>query len=242
MQLAPCLPEGAVCLSIAKGLDASARTPAQIFEHVLGANHHWGLVCGPMIARELAAGKAGFGVLAAPTATARAAVDLFAGTQLGLVADDDVHGSAWAVVLKNVYVPLVGAADALRLGDNMRGFLFTEAVAELEQIVTAMGGRPASARGLAGLGDLVTSATSESSHHRTIGGEIVSGRSDSVADSGDYIRSEGVHTARALREHALIHPGHYPLFDLACGFLEGALSLNDALGDYIRCRFSVGHA
>ncbi|TVS09678.1 MAG: hypothetical protein EA419_12365, partial [Wenzhouxiangella sp.] len=194
-RLAGVMDEHTVCLSIAKGVDERGRTPAEIFAETLGQERHWGMIYGPMIARDLSAGKAGFGVLAGNGAHARAMVDVFADTPLYLDGDDDLVGAAWSVVLKNVYVPLLGAADALDLGDNVRGFFIFEAVHELEAIVIDRGGRPATARGPAGMGDLITSATSRSSHHRTIGAELAFGRSDKIASGGEYIRSEGVHTA-----------------------------------------------
>lgn len=235
------LSEGAVCLSIAKGLDAQAHTPAQVFERAFGERIHWGMICGPMIARDLTRDRRGFAVLAARSRRARRAASLFAGTGLYLDTADDVHGASWGVILKNVFVPLIGAADALDLGDNLRGFLVAEATAELAAIIGTRGGRPETAYGPAGLGDLVTTATSESSHHRGIGADLASGRTDKVAGEGEYIRSEGVHTIRRVREHQLLSGGDYPLFDLAGDFLTGEVELDEALDRYLARRFP-GHA
>lgn len=236
-RLAPVMAKHTVCLSIAKGVDEKGRTPAEIFTQALGPDRHWGMIYGPMIARDLSAGKAGFGVLAGNSERARAMVRLFADTPLYLDSDDDLIGAAWSVVLKNVYVPLLGAADALELGDNLRGFLIFEAVHELESIMSDRGGCPETARGPAGMGDLITSATSRSSHHRTIGAELAFGRSDKIAAGGEYIRSEGVHTARRVREFELVQGGRYPLFDLACDFLTGPKDLEDALRGYFNQRY-----
>lgn len=237
-RLQPVMAERSVCLSIAKGVDEKGRTPVEIFTQTLGPDRHWGLIYGPMIARDLRAGKAGFGVLAGNSERARSMVEVFADTPLYLDTGDDLIGAAWSVVLKNVYVPLLGTADALELGDNLRGFFIFEAVHELEAITTDRGGRPATARGPAGMGDLITSATSQSSHHRTIGAELAFGRSDKISAGGEYIRSEGVHTARRVREHELVQRGRYPLFDLACDFLTGPMDLKTALNDYFKHRFS----
>jgi glycerol-3-phosphate dehydrogenase (NAD(P)+) len=226
-----------VCLSIAKGVDERARTPAEIFADTLGPERHWGLIYGPMIARDLSEGRTGFAVLAGNSQHARAAAALFSETPLYLDTDDDLTGAAWSVVLKNVYVPLLGAADALDLGDNLRGFVVYEAVHELESIMTDLGGRADTARGPAGMGDLITSATSRSSHHRAIGADLAAGKSDKIAGGGEYIRSEGVHTARRVREHDTVRRGRYPLFDLACDFLTGPLDLEAALRDYLQRRF-----
>ncbi len=236
-RIIPHIASSTVCLSIAKGVDEHARTPAEIFADTLGSERHWGLIYGPMIARDLSEGRTGFAVLAGNSQHARKAAGLFAETRLFLDTDDDLTGAAWSVVLKNVYVPLLGAIDALEMGDNIRGFVIYEAVHELESVMTELGGRPDTARGPAGMGDLITSATSRSSHHRTIGADLAAGKSDKIAAGGQYIRSEGVHTARRVREHDTVPRGHYPLFDLACDFLTGPLDLEAALNDYLQHRF-----
>jgi glycerol-3-phosphate dehydrogenase (NAD(P)+) len=237
-RLAACLDRRTVCLSIAKGVDEQARTPAEIFAETLGPDRHWGMIYGPMIARDLSEGRPGFAVLAGNSEAARAAAGLFADTRLYLDVTDDLTGAAWSVVLKNVFVPLLGATDALELGDNIRGFLIYEAVRELETIMIDLGGRRETARGLAGMGDLITSATSKSSHHRTIGAELVAGRSDKIAAGGEYIRSEGVHTARRVRERGTVARGSYPLFELACDFVTGPLDLERVLYAYLENRFA----
>lgn len=231
------LDEDAVCLSIAKGLDSEGKPPAAVFEEVFAARLAWGMICGPMIASELSAGRSGFAVLAASSARARQAAALFAGTGLYLDTRADVIGAGWAVILKNVFVPLIGAADALELGDNMRGFLVAEAVSELSGIVEAMGGDRATVHGTAGLGDLVTTATSASSHHRRIGADLASGRTDQVVADDEFIRSEGVHTVERIREFDLIPGGRYPLFDLAADFLCGDPVFDEALARYLEDRF-----
>lgn len=238
-RLATCLEADAVCLSIAKGLDARGRTPAQIFDHHFQARIGWALVYGPMLARELQAGRSGFAMVAGarPEVCERIRA-LFAGTPLRLQCLDDVHGAAWAAILKNVYVPLVGAADGLGLGDNLRGFLVAEAVQELARIIEHMGGRRETAYTFAGLGDLVTSATGASSHHRRVGAELAAGRADALAASGVNIRTEGVHTAAKVREHGVFAWEQFELFALVCGFLDAPALFEQRLSEYLGRRFS----
>ncbi|QKK02638.1 MAG: hypothetical protein HND55_08275 [Pseudomonadota bacterium] len=236
-RLAGQLPEDAVCLSIAKGLDADGRTPAQVFEGVFDDRLAWGMICGPMIARDLQSGRAGFAALASGSERGRKAAGLFARTRLYLDPIEDVHGAAWSVILKNVFVPMVGAADSLEMGDNMRGFLLAEALAELARIVEDRGGRRATAYGPAGLGDLATTATSESSHHRGLGARLAGGEHDRLDEEGEYIRSEGLHAVQRVREFRLLPRGRYPLFDLATDFLDGAVTLREGLDRYLGDRF-----
>lgn len=232
-RLAPCLAPEACCLSIAKGLDQRGRTAAQIFGDRLGTRIGWALLHGPMLARELQAGRRGFAVAASDRAeVADRVAGLFADTPLHVRPHDDAPGAAWAAVLKNVYVPLVGAAEALELGDNVRGFLLAEAVRELATIVEHLGGRRDTAYTVAGLGDLVASATSVSSHHRRIGAELVAGRRDELAAFGANIRSEGVHTAAMVRAHAVFDWRRFALFALVCAFLDEPAGLERNLAAY----------
>jgi len=237
-RLATCVADNVVCLSIAKGLDARGRTPAQVFERNFGTRIGWALLYGPMLARELQAGRPGFAMVAsARPSVGELILALFAGTQLRLERIDDVHGVAWAAILKNVYVPLIGAADGLGLGDNLRGFLIAEATHELGSIAELMGGRRETAYTLAGLGDLVTSATSISSHHRHIGAELALGRTSELAASGVNIRSEGVHTTTIVRDRAVFDWERFPLFALVCSFLHEPAQLEQQLANYLAHRF-----
>ena len=160
-----------VCISIAKGLDEAGQTAAQIFARVFGAaDIDYALLYGPMISEELRAGRYGFAQLACSARSAQPRVqDLFADSSLLLAPCDDIAGISWSVILKNVYAIIFGIADGLGMGDNMRGFLMATSLSELNAIVRYMGGAAETAYELAGLGDLMTTATSLDSHHHELG-------------------------------------------------------------------------
>ena len=209
-----------VCLSIAKGLDDAGRPACRILESELRIGQPIGVIYGPMIARELQQGRAGYAMLGTrDEKTWRRAVDLFAGTPLRLEHSRDIVGVSWAVILKNIYVPLIGAADALELGDNVRGFLVCALLRELDAVCTELGAEPGSAYTVAGLGDLVTSATSESSHHRTIGADLAAGRIDRIKREGGNIRTEGVHTLAMMERHGIVDVERWPLMALVRAML-----------------------
>ena len=208
-EIAPLLKDSCICLSIAKGLDASGKTAAQIFAEVFGrANRAYGVLYGPMIAEELSAGRYGFAQLACASVQSYLAVQqLFITSRCLLTTSHDITGISWAVILKNVYAMVFGMADELRLGDNTRGFLLVFALHELDAIVRHLGGEATTAYGLAGLGDLVTTATSEDSHHHALGRQLARGeRSD--------IQGEGVNTLQMVAEHDIFPWREYPLFSL----------------------------
>lgn len=238
-RLASCLDGDALCLSIAKGLDQHGRTPAEIFDRHFGTRIGWALLYGPMLARELQAGLPGFAMVATTRSpVGEQLIALFQGTPLHLDLLDDPHGAAWAAILKNVYVPLIGAADALALGDNLRGCLITDMLRELADIIETMGGRAGTAYTLAGLGDLVASATGASSHHRRIGADLAVGRTDCLAASGANIRTEGVHTLAMVRAHRPFASDRFALFQLVCQFLDDPSQLRFRLDEYLDRRFA----
>jgi len=226
-QLADCLPRQAICISIAKGLDEQGR-PAEAILRELLPDHPHALMYGPMISEEIRAGRPGFAQLGTRRrADYDAVAALFYGSHLGLQPSGDIAGISWAVILKNVYAILFGVADELGLGDNMRGHLMVTALHELSHIVVQMGGEADTPFGLAGLGDLTTTATSESSHHHSLGRCLAS-------DYCETINGEGVHTLAMVSRHGLIEMADYPLFSLAHDILQNPGRTSVLMRDYLQ--------
>jgi len=214
--LLPALPGHCISLSIAKGLDAQGRPAAGIFRDAYAGRRDYGVLYGPMISEEIRAGRPAFcqAGLSRPGAYAAVAA-LFAATDLTLEYSADLAGISWAAVLKNVYALLFGAADELGLGDNARGRLTVCALAEMATLITRSGGHGATARQLAGLGDLVTTATSAGSHHHELGRRLARG------ERGEQLGGEGIHTLAMQRSHSLLDTTDCPLFGLAQQLLDG---------------------
>lgn len=207
-RIAPRLAASTRCLSIAKGVDDQGRCAWQIFHDVLPAKTHCGVLYGPMISEEIRAGKPAFADVGTTGAEDFQFLrELFAGSGLYLRPSDDPLGLSWCAILKNVYAILFGIADALALGDNLRGYLAVAAVDEIAAICERLGGRPETAVRLAGLGDLITTATSAGSHHHALGGLLVEG-------VRERIQGEGIHTLATVRSRGLFDYTSYPLFSL----------------------------
>jgi glycerol-3-phosphate dehydrogenase (NAD(P)+) len=211
-ELLPSLRPDCICLSVAKGLDDTGRPVAQIFQEVLGARIGYGLLHGPMIAEEIQAGGFAFAQLASRgDGVAGRVAALFTGTRLKLVPVPDMPGTNWAVVLKNVYALAFGMADELGFGDNVRGWLTVTALREMDSIVQRLGGARGTAQGLAGLGDLVTTATSEHSHHRELGRRLARGN---VPGPAGGLTGEAIHTLAVIERDRLLDSTGLPLFGL----------------------------
>ena len=207
-RLGPHLQAHAICLSISKGLDDLGRTPARISEQTLHANQRYCLLYGPMISEEIRADRFAFAELGcSEDAIFDDIKSLFQGSALGIRKSDDITGISWSVILKNVYAIAFGAADELGLGDNVRGFLTVCALEELSSMMLAMGGKAATPMRLAGLGDLITTATSKGSHHHELGIRLARGETKDIS-------GEGIHTLEMVEKYGLFDIASYPLFSL----------------------------
>ncbi len=205
--IAPHLRGATLCLTIAKGLDEHARLPATVLAETVGSARI-AVLYGPMISEEIRAGKPAFAECgASQPATYDRIAALYHGTALRLEPARDITGLSWSAILKNVYAMAFGMADELNLGDNTRGFLAVTALHELSAIVLHLGGESATPYRLAGLGDLITTATSAGSHHHELGRLIVRG-------AHDRLSGEGVHSVGVLRSAGRFSAASFPLFQL----------------------------
>ena len=227
--LRPLAAHSAVYLSFAKGLDDSGCTAADILEAKFGTRVLWGVLGGPMIAAELCAGRRGYAEFGTRHATAqRATQRLFRGTPLHLLGAAGVpQAVSWCGVLKNIYTPLFGLADGLGWGDNVRGRLASAALDEISGLLARFGGVRRAAAGAAGLADLITTATSKSSHHYALGRRVA--RGDYSAPHG-----EGPHAVRVLHGlHRLPGARSFPLLAVAAVLARRPAAARIRLGAWL---------
>ena len=231
-QIAPHLKKSCLCLSIAKGLDESGQTAAQIFAEVLVSSQPYALLYGPMISEEIRAGHEAFAQLGCVDMDSYNKIcTLFNDSNLYIEHTSDISGISWSVILKNVYALVFGMADELQLGDNMRGYLAVTALRELDQIVCKMGGQAGSPYHLAGLGDLITTATSEDSHHHELGRML-------AREETKGIKGEGIHTLEMVRQHNLFNTADYPLFQLIDDIVNQPHNVHKKINEYLKKVYS----
>ena len=225
-RLAPHLPPTGLCLTVAKGLAPDGRTPAELLTATFGRERTV-VLYGPMIAEEICAGRPAFGECGSTDAAAAArAAALFAGSALRLQTARDVVGLSWSAMLKNVYAIAFGMADELTLGDNVRGMLAAGALQELAALTRHFGGEPDTPYRWAGLGDLITTATSAGSHHHELGRLMVRGEPG--------LAGEGVNTLNALHARPRFAVERFPLFGLIAAGLREPASSTARLQAYLR--------
>jgi glycerol-3-phosphate dehydrogenase (NAD(P)+) len=193
-------------VSLAKGVEqGTLRRMTEVVDEVLTAHssEQVGVLTGPNLAREIAAGQPAASVVAMRDPAAAAALQqLFMAATFRVYTNRDVVGCEIAGALKNVMAIAAGIADGLGYGDNTKAALLTRGLAELTRLGVALGGEPLTFSGLAGMGDLVATCTSTQSRNRTVGVELGKGRSldDIVAEM--KMVAEGVKSTAAVLELA----------------------------------------
>ena len=158
---------------------------------------------GPTFAKEVAAGEPAAVVIASRDAALAADVQsAFSSPTFRLYTSEDVAGVEIAAALKNVIAIGAGICKGLGLGSNSVAALVTRGLAELTRLAVALGGKSRTLAGLAGLGDLVLTATGDLSRNRFVGLQLGAGKSLPEILAAMTQVAEGVHTCRAARDLA----------------------------------------
>lgn len=183
-------------ISLTKGLEPGTRMRMTEVVQELLPGHPVGVLTGPNLAREIIKGQAAAGVIAMEDdIIVRELQRLFHSGLFRVYTNTDLTGCELGGVLKNVIAIAVGMGDGQGAGDNTRSALITRGLAEIIRLGVAMGGRPETFSGLAGMGDLIATCTSAQSRNHHVGYELGKGRSlDEIIEEMVMV-AEGVKSA-----------------------------------------------
>jgi glycerol-3-phosphate dehydrogenase (NAD(P)+) len=190
-------------VSLVKGLEQGTNyRMSQIVDEVL-PGHPAGILAGPNIAREVADGYAAAAVLAMPDQHLAARLaELFRTRRFRTYTTDDVVGVEMAGALKNVYAIAVGMGYSIGIGENTRAMVMARAIREMSKMGEAAGGHRDTFAGLAGIGDLIVTCTSQRSRNRNVGEQLGAGKPiDEIIASMNQV-AEGVKAASVIMEFA----------------------------------------
>ncbi|MGH7531840.1 MAG: NAD(P)H-dependent glycerol-3-phosphate dehydrogenase, partial [Gemmatimonadales bacterium] len=123
----------------------------------------------------------------------------------------DVIGVQLGGALKNVIAIAAGMLEGLGLGYNTRAALITRGLAEIARLGHAMGADPLTFAGLAGLGDLVLTATGALSRNRALGVAVAGGQTLDAWRAQHRTVAEGAETARTAVALAERHGVDLPI-------------------------------
>jgi glycerol-3-phosphate dehydrogenase (NAD(P)+) len=225
-EAAPFVPREALLLSLAKGLEqGSLKRMTEVAADVLPAHDDGriGVLTGPNIASEVAAGMPTASVVAMGDGDAAAAVQrMFMTDTFRVYTNPDVVGCEIAGVVKNVVALAAGIAQGLGVGDNARAALITRGLAELTRFGLALGGNPLSFLGLAGIGDIVVTCTSPRSRNRHVGEALGKGRPLADVIGEMTMVAEGVRSTAAVLQRAAAAGVEMPIAEQVQAVLDGA--------------------
>lgn len=184
---------------LSKGLEAgTALLPHQVVSQTR-PERLAGVLSGPSFAQEVAQGLPVALVVASPhESVGVCAVAALHHGAMRLYRSSDWIGVEVAAAVKNIMAIATGVADGLGLGLNARAALLTRGLAEMARYGIALGARPDTFLGLAGMGDLVLTCTGDLSRNRQVGLQLAAGKSlPAVLDSLGHV-AEGVACCQAV--------------------------------------------
>ena len=111
---------------------------------------------------------------------------------------DEPTGVEVAGAVKNVLAIACGIVLGRGLGENARAALITRGLAEVTRLALAKGGRAETPMGLAGIGDLILTATSLKSRNTSLGFDLGQGKPLAAILASRRSIAEGVTTAAAV--------------------------------------------
>lgn len=162
-----------------------------------------GVLSGPNLAKEIAAGHLTGTVIASSHEDVRSGVkELLKSETFRVYTNDDMFGVELGGSLKNIYAIIAGIAAALGMGFNTNSMLVTRSLTEMARFGRELGADPMTFLGLAGVGDLVVTCSTPLSRNYRLGFALGSGKSldTATAEIGQVV--EGLNTVKHVIEKA----------------------------------------
>lgn len=214
-ELKAALPPDVAVLVLTKGIEpGSGLLMSEVASDELGGPGRVAALSGPNHAEEVCQRLPCAAVIASSTIElayqlrARVATPAFR-----VYVSDDVRGVEVCGAVKNVIAIACGMCASLGYGDNTLALIMTRGLAEIGRMVRACGGKPLTCMGLAGMGDLVATCTSEHSRNRRFGEALASGATLESFERETHMVVEGAHAVVSVRELAEVYGVEVPISD-----------------------------
>jgi len=231
----PHLDPAAIFVSATKGIEAGTlMRMSEVLADVVRARFEpkVAVLSGPTFAREIAKGEpAAVVIVSTDPAIAARIQQAFSGPTFRLYANADPIGVELGGALKNVIAIAAGVVEGLGLGRNTMAALITRGLAEITRLAVAMGGRPNTLAGLAGLGDLVLTCTGDLSRNRRVGIELAHGKALAEITASTPMIAEGVETCGSALALGVRFSVDLPIIQQMYEVLHHAKPPRDALRD-----------
>jgi glycerol-3-phosphate dehydrogenase (NAD(P)+) len=199
----PFLRDDAIIVSTAKGIEPVGFTlMSQILEQEL-PNHAIGVLSGPNFAKEIVRQQQTGSVIASSDERVIKCVQqTLCSASFRVYSNHDRYGVELGGALKNIYAIICGMAAALGAGQNTQAMLLTRSLAEMGRFAHLMGANPMTFLGLAGVGDLILTCTSDLSRNYRVGFALGQGKQLEEVVAGLGQVAEGVNTLKQVKQKA----------------------------------------
>ncbi|GAA4341341.1 NAD(P)H-dependent glycerol-3-phosphate dehydrogenase [Mucilaginibacter gynuensis] len=132
---------------------------------------------------------------------------------------DDIYGTEYAAVLKNIYAIASGICHGVGYGDNFQSVLISNAIRELKRFVDAVHPIDRDIKESAYLGDLLVTAYSQFSRNRTFGNMVGKGYTVKSAQLEMNMIAEGYYAVKCLHEINKHYMVNIPICEAVYGIL-----------------------
>ncbi|HBA93793.1 MAG TPA: glycerol-3-phosphate dehydrogenase [Ruminococcaceae bacterium] len=223
--------EGQIIVDAAKGLENDTLfTMSQVIKDAVGKDVTVVALSGPTHAEEVAIGLPTTVVAACHNLTAAETVqNIFMNTCMRVYTNEDILGVELCGALKNIIALACGASSGLGFGDNAKAAIITRGIAEMSRLGSAMGCDKTTFSGLAGIGDLIVTATSRHSRNNRAGYLIGAGDTaeDAVKKVGMVV--EGINAIAPALKLAEKYGVDMPIITAVHKTIVGELTANEAV-------------
>ncbi len=173
-----------------------------------------GVITGPCHAEEVALEKLSYLTVASQSAEyAQLVADRIRCRYIRATVSDDIYGTEYAAVLKNVFAIASGICHGLGYGDNFQAVLISNAIQEISRFVDAVHPIDRDIKSTAYLGDLLVTAYSQFSRNRMFGAMVGKGYSVKMAQLEMNMVAEGYYAVKCIHEINVRYGVHMPISD-----------------------------
>lgn len=137
---------------------------------------------------------------------------------------DDIYGTEYAAVLKNIYAVAAGICHGVGFGDNFQAVLVSNAVREMSQFVNVVHPIGRDIKESAYLGDLLVTVYSQFSRNRTFGNMIGKGYSVRSAQLEMNMVAEGYYASNCIQQICIKYGIDLPICNAVYNVLYRSLS------------------
>ena len=231
-QAASYIDANAPALCLTKGIEPhTGLLMSDVIASEIGNGARVAALSGPNHAEEICKGALSAAVIACKSQnTAEVFKELLISPSFRIYITDDMVGVETCGAMKNVMAIVCGISAGSGAGDNTLALIMTRGLAEISRMVHAQGGQAITCMGLAGMGDLIATCTSEHSRNRSFGVEFAHGVTLDEYQGKTHMVVEGAAAARSVSQLARSLGVDAPFtFALEATLYDG-LALEDALG------------